>query len=168
MSSVKVEDLLPSDRALRAVADAKLARAIDRLYGRYEREFMVGAVSAIAGGGGYFVDEELGRTMERRSGRAREKMASLGSNVGGEVQPGVSAAGRQGASIKREPTVRTYISNGANLMPPKGYGNNRTGTEKGDIVKGDVGDEGLAKHEPGRGMVARVVKLTEGWIWRSG
>jgi hypothetical protein len=172
MSSLKVEDLLPSGRALRAAADAKLARAIDRLYAKYDQGFMVGAVSAGnngsgTAGSGYLVDAELGVTTERRSDRTREKEVLLGSS-GGEVKPGVPAAGGQGASIKRECTVRTYISDGAKITASKGCGNNKAGAVKGNAVEGDVGDEGLAKHEASRGMVARVVGLTKGWIWRSG
>jgi hypothetical protein len=166
MSSLRVEDLLPSDRALRAAADEKLAKAINKLYGRYEREFMVGAVGDIARGGGYLVDEELGVTMSRRSGHEREKKEPSDSN-GGEVKPESSAAGGQGASLRRERTVRTYISYGPKMAPSKGYGNHKAGAEKENVGKGDVSDEALVKHEAGSGMVARVVRLTKGWIWSS-
>jgi hypothetical protein len=166
MSSLKVEDLLPSDRALRAAADEKLAKAINKLYGRYEREFMVGAVGDIAGGRGHLVDEELGMAMSRRSGHEREKKEPSDSN-GGEVKPESSAAGVQGSPIRRERTIRTYISYGPKMAPPKGYGNNKASAEEGDVGKGDVSDEALVKHEAGGGMVARVVRLTKGWIWSS-
>ena len=172
MNTLKVEDLLPSNRALRAAADAKLARAIDRLYARYDEGCMVGAVYAGnsgsgAGEGRHLVGEEPGRIMEENGSRVGEKDVLLGDS-GGDVKPGVSAAGGQRASIKREPTVHAYTLDGAKLMPQNGCGNNKAGSEKMKAIEGDVGPEGLVKHEASKGILARVVGLTMRWIWRSG
>jgi hypothetical protein len=165
MTSLRVEDLLPSDRALRAAADAKLAAEIDSLYARHDHGFMAETVFAggygnRCGGDGYPLKEWDWMEKEGGSGHERGAEVPLG-RLGAGVQSTGRTSGSQAESTGPQVSVRITMAGVTETTPPKGDGDDRIGAEQ---CKGDIEGE----HKASGGVLAKVVELTKGWIWRSG